>query len=212
MYPIPDYLPPMLVRVMGELHDYGGALTLWGSWKKYGWAVVHRALAIYICSERANGREVLHIRLPNAKDTRLGPNGTHVPYDVKGIAELAHRCSIGLQRAKDYCERDGRKFRPAWRFVPKKVPPPEWPAGAVGCPGCFCIPSKPCTIKLADGCGIGHCVAAGVFGMKKCSACLFGAEVIEAVPGAGEILNVDGEAYLRWLETGEGTDPTAGVQ
>jgi len=28
---------------------------------------------------------------------------------------------------------------------------------------------------------------------------------------AGEILEVDGEAYLRWLETGEGPDPTADV-
>jgi hypothetical protein len=26
-------------------------------------------------------------------------------------------------------------------------------------------------------------------------------------PDAGEILDVDGEQYLRWLETGEGEDP-----
>jgi hypothetical protein len=26
-------------------------------------------------------------------------------------------------------------------------------------------------------------------------------------PDDGEILDVDGEAYLRWLETGEGEDP-----
>jgi hypothetical protein len=34
-------------------------------------------------------------------------------------------------------------------------------------------------------------------------------EVKEA--DAGELLDVDGEAYLRWLETGEGPDPTARV-
>jgi hypothetical protein len=28
---------------------------------------------------------------------------------------------------------------------------------------------------------------------------------------AGELLDVDGEAYLRWLETGDGPDPTANV-
>lgn len=179
----------MHVRVMADVHNYGGTITLWGSWKKHGWALIGAGLLTHVCTERRNGREVLHARLLNAQDANgaAGMSGAfpdpglaaRLRANYEAIADLAARCAVGLERAKKIGDRLGRTVRPRWLLVPATLPPKPRPLGAVVCPGCFCSSDKPCIIRLPERKGSGLCVSAGILGFAKCSACLDGCETID---------------------------------
>ncbi len=166
------------IIVLGDVHDNGGTLTLWGSWKRIGWRLIRQGLLALICSERRGGRTVVHVRLHTEELDGVNDVRTHGRTDIAEIADLAARCSAAVRLAAETSKQLGRTVHPCWRSVPKTVPPPTWPVGAKTCGACFCNPDKPCTVRLDDGCGTGCCVPAGVFGMQKCSACTFAMEVV----------------------------------
>jgi hypothetical protein len=177
---LPTSLSRIEIIVLGDVHDYGGTLTLWGSWKRIGWRLIRQGLLTLICSERRDGRTVVHVRLHTEELDGVNEVRTHGRTDIAEIADLAARCSAAVRLAAETSKQLGRTVHPCWRSVPKTVPPPTWPVGAKTCGACFCNPDKPCTVRLDDGCGTGCCVPAGVFGMQKCSACTCALEVVDA--------------------------------
>jgi hypothetical protein len=137
------------------------AVAVWGSWQR---AAQQLAPALILLGTERGTRAMewrtLHGRHRRGKAGRT----VHLYKLDRSAAELAARCAWAVAHLPA-----GRSHA-TWKDVPAAVPESPWPDGRA-CRGCSCSPDEPCTIELADGCGQAHCVPAGVFGFKRCTAC-----------------------------------------
>lgn len=162
-------LTPVQIKLLADAHaahERGPdeAVAVWGSWYRAAEGLVRQFALVRLGTDRGT-REMewhtLHGR------HRRGPEGrlVHVyrlAYELPHIVELAARCAWAVEHLPA-----GRQHV-TWRDVPTEIPeaPPGHP-----CPRCGCVPGEPCTVALANDCGDGCCVPAGVLGLERCSAC-----------------------------------------
>jgi hypothetical protein len=143
-------------------------VCVWGSWQTAALELVNRYFALVPLGTRRGTREMewqtLHGRHRRGREGRI----VHVyqlAYRIPHAVQLAARCAWAVEHKPE------DRQHVTWRDVPTEIPRSAWAPHGRRCPACSCVPGKPCTIDLPNGCGAGTCVPAGVFGFDRCTAC-----------------------------------------
>jgi hypothetical protein len=167
-------LTPIQIALLADLHasfvahpplsekarSYDDSVAVWGSWQRAAMGLLQQGLVHSLGT--ATGTRDLEWRTLRGRHRR-GATGrrVHLYRLARSAAPLAARCAAAVRDLPA-----GRQHA-TWKDVPAVV------RAGDRCHGCGCTPGRPCVTALPGGCGEGGCVAAGVFGFERCSACLF---------------------------------------
>lgn len=137
-------------------------VCVWGSWQKAAQALGDALVSL----GTQQGTREMEWQTLRGKHRR-GKSGriVHVYLLASRSVELAARCAWAVEHKPAY------EKHVVWKDVPAEVPRSPWAPHGRHCPGCGCVPGKPCAVELPNGCGEAHCVPAGAFGFRQCTGC-----------------------------------------
>jgi hypothetical protein len=152
-------------------------IAVWGSWEqaanqlrrgyynraRNSFDEALKELPLLACLGTATGTRELEWQTLSGRQRR-GPAGrkVHLYRLERRAASLAARCAWAIENLP------ADRQIATWKDIPAELPSPR--AGK-RCPTCGCEPATPCAVALANDCGEGSCVPAGVAGFRQCSAC-----------------------------------------
>jgi hypothetical protein len=151
--------PDELIAVWGTWYTAARAIAVDGLGRGYG---KHALVSFGIDYEGAAGADWRTLTGRPSRPKAGRPAHLYRLSNSPVAVDLAARCAWAVRHL-----RDGKQYA-TWADVPAELP--GAPAGH-RCPRCGCSPGEPCTVALANGCGDGCCVPAGVLGLERCSAC-----------------------------------------
>lgn len=142
-------------------------VCVWGSWQKAAQGLLGHFALVPLGTQQGT-REMEWQTLRGKHRRGRAGQLVHVyqlAYRHPHIVQLAARCAWAV------AHKPADKNHVTWKDVPAEVPRSPWAPHGRHCPGCGCVPGKPCTVELPNGSGEAHCVPAGAFGFDRCTAC-----------------------------------------
>lgn len=165
-------MTPLQIAVLSLAHasfvarapDRVDVVAVWGSWQAAADKLRREtpSLLAYLGTV-AGTRELEWKTLAGRQRRGSAGRPIHLYRLQRRAIPLAARCAWAIANLTH-----ARRIA-TWKDVPDDLPAQR---SGDRCPACGCVPEAPCAIVLADGCGDGACVPAGVAGLSRCSACV----------------------------------------